>query len=117
MAFYSTYGWHPLSVDAAIATLRWLRRNAGRLLRHVAEISAYFAERLGGMGLQSRIRGMAIAVETENASGIEERCRDNGLLLGTAGSALVLLAAGRTWSTGSAAKSRGPLAGPAPRPS
>jgi acetylornithine/succinyldiaminopimelate/putrescine aminotransferase len=26
-SYWSTYGWHPLSVSVAIATIRWLRRN------------------------------------------------------------------------------------------
>jgi len=34
--FYSTYGWHPRSVAAAIATLRDLKANRRRLLAGVA---------------------------------------------------------------------------------
>jgi adenosylmethionine-8-amino-7-oxononanoate aminotransferase len=37
--FYSTYGWHPRSVDAALATLRSLKTNRARLLSSVAEMS------------------------------------------------------------------------------
>ena len=35
-SFYSTYGWHPRSVAAAIATLRDLRANRPRLLARLA---------------------------------------------------------------------------------
>lgn len=40
IGFWSTYGWHPSSVDAAIATVGWLKRNAGKLMRHVDGVSA-----------------------------------------------------------------------------
>jgi acetylornithine/succinyldiaminopimelate/putrescine aminotransferase len=44
--FYSTCGWHPRSVAAAIATLRGLKANRARLLAGVAEMSEYFRVRL-----------------------------------------------------------------------
>jgi adenosylmethionine-8-amino-7-oxononanoate aminotransferase len=94
VGFWSTYGWHPSSVDAAVATVRWLKRSARKVLRHVDEISAYIADRLGAMNLEEiRIRGMAIAVETGDegeASKIAERCRKNGLLLTTSGAAITM---------------------------
>lgn len=84
----------PSSVDAAIATLRWLKRSAGKVLRHADEISAYIADRLGAMNLEEiRIRGMAIAFETgdeDKASKIAERCRKNGLLVTTSGAAITM---------------------------
>src|SRR4029079_13430288 len=67
---YSTYGWHPLSVDVAIANVRWIKRNQRRLLRQVDRTSAYFVERLGAMEFQEepevRARGMAIAVDVRD---------------------------------------------------
>jgi len=94
VGFWSTYGWHPPSTDAAIATIRWLKRHASKVLRHADEISAYMADRLGAMNFEEiRIRGMAIAGETsdeETASTIAERCRKNGLLLATSGAALTM---------------------------
>jgi adenosylmethionine-8-amino-7-oxononanoate aminotransferase len=94
VGFWSTYGWHPSSVDTAIATVRWLKRNAGKLMRHVGEISAYVADRLAAMNFEEiRIRGMAIAAETSDedaASQIAERCRKNGLLLTTSGTAITM---------------------------
>jgi 4-aminobutyrate aminotransferase-like enzyme len=60
----------------------------------VDEVSAYFADRLGAMNLEEiRIRGMAIAAETADkdaASKIAERCRKNGLLLTTSGTAITM---------------------------
>ncbi|HYK03452.1 MAG TPA: aminotransferase class III-fold pyridoxal phosphate-dependent enzyme [Thermoanaerobaculia bacterium] len=78
----------------AIATVGWLKRNGGKLMRHVDEISAYIADRLGAMDFEEiRIRGMAIAAETggeDAASEIAERCRKNGLLLTTSGTAITM---------------------------
>jgi adenosylmethionine-8-amino-7-oxononanoate aminotransferase len=94
VGFWSTYGWHPSSVDTAIATVGWLKRNAGKLMRHVDEVSAYIADRLRAMNLEEiRIRGMAIAAETtgeDAASKIAERCRKNGLLVTTSGAAITM---------------------------
>jgi adenosylmethionine-8-amino-7-oxononanoate aminotransferase len=91
--FYSTYGWHPHSVNIAIANLRWLRKNAERVLRHVQELSAYFEQRLGTMADTVRIRGLAIAADLEEnrrATTVAERCRKKGLLLTTAGACLTM---------------------------
>ncbi len=94
VSFWSTYGWHPSSVDVAIATVAWLKRNARKLMRHVDDISAYFNDRLGAMNFEEiRIRGMAIAAETgdeDAASKIAGRCRKNGLLLTTSGAAITM---------------------------
>jgi acetylornithine/succinyldiaminopimelate/putrescine aminotransferase len=98
--FYSTYGWHPASVAMAIANVRWILRNRTRLFRHVAKVSALFAERLSAMRFQSepelRIRGLAIGIDVgddQYASRIEERCRRNGLLLSASDTTLTLFPA------------------------
>jgi adenosylmethionine-8-amino-7-oxononanoate aminotransferase len=96
--FYSTYGWHPSTVDVAIRNVRWLIRNQSRLLQHAAEISAYFGERLAAMEWRDlkdiRIRGMAIAVEAgdgeDYVSKLSDRCRKNGLLVTTSENALTM---------------------------
>ena len=97
VGFYSTYGWHPSSVDASIATVRWLIRNETKLLNHVEQISAYVRGRLEamdfGQSVEVRARGMAIAVEIDDddsAGEISDRCRSRGLLLTTAGNALTM---------------------------
>jgi len=94
VGFWSTYGWHPSSVDAAIATVGWLKQNAAELMSHVDEVSAYFADRLGAMDFERvRIRGMAIAADTgdeDGASEIAERCRKNGLLVTTSDTAITM---------------------------
>lgn len=94
VGFWSTYGWHPSSVEMALATVGWLKQNATKLMSHVDELSAYVADRLGTMNLEEiRIRGMAIAAETgdkNTASQIAERCRKKGLLLTTSDSAITM---------------------------
>ncbi|HWW60915.1 MAG TPA: aminotransferase class III-fold pyridoxal phosphate-dependent enzyme [Thermoanaerobaculia bacterium] len=96
--FYSTYGWHPSTVDIAIRNIRWVIRHQSRLLHHAAEISAYFDQRLAAMNFGDlkaiRIRGMAIAVEAgdgeDYVSEIADRCNKNGLLVTTAGNAITM---------------------------
>jgi adenosylmethionine-8-amino-7-oxononanoate aminotransferase len=96
-SFYSTYGWHPLSVAAALATLRPLQRHRRSFLKHVNALSELFASQLALIRFQTspkiRVKGMAIALEFESeqeASGIVERAAKAGLLL-TAEGAIVLL--------------------------
>jgi len=47
-AFYSTYGWHPRSVEIAIATLRFLVKNEKRLLDDMAKTSDFADYDSGG---------------------------------------------------------------------
>jgi adenosylmethionine-8-amino-7-oxononanoate aminotransferase len=98
VGFYSTYGWHPSTVDVAIRNVRWLIRNHARVLRNAAEISAYFGQRLAAMNFEDlkdiRIRGMAIAVEAgddeDYVSAITDRCNKNGLLVTTSANAITM---------------------------
>jgi acetylornithine/succinyldiaminopimelate/putrescine aminotransferase len=97
---YSTYGWHPLSVDVAIANVRWIKRNQSRLLRQVDRTSTYFAKRLRAMPFSEeaevRWRGLAIAVDVRDAKYAErvaKKCRARGLLLDPQDSVLLLLPA------------------------
>jgi acetylornithine/succinyldiaminopimelate/putrescine aminotransferase len=96
--FYSTYGWHPRSVAAAIATLRDLKANRRRLLAGVAEMSEYFRVRLLQLEFDRpaavRIQGLAIGIDVgtdDYADAIHDKCRRNGLLVSTEGSTVLLL--------------------------
>jgi 4-aminobutyrate aminotransferase-like enzyme len=96
--FYSTYGWHPRSVAAAIATLRGLKANRRRLLAGVAEMSEYFRVRLLQLEFdrpaQIRIQGLAIGIDVgdeDYADAIHDKCRRHGLLVSTEGSTVLLL--------------------------
>ena len=78
-ALYSTYGWHPRSVAAAIATLRDLKANRRRLLDGIVEMSEYFRVRLLQLQFEHpatiRIQGLAIGIDVgaeESADAIQE---------------------------------------------
>ena len=97
---YSTYGWHPLSVDVAIANVRWIKRNQSRVLRQVDRTSSYFAERIREMPFQEepevRRRGLAIAVDVRDekyAERVAKKCRARGLLLSPQETVLLMLPA------------------------
>jgi acetylornithine/succinyldiaminopimelate/putrescine aminotransferase len=97
---YSTYGWHPLSVDVAIANLRWIKRNQSRLLHQVERTGAYFAERIREMEFpkepEVRRRGLAIGVDVRDekyAERVAKKCRARGLLLDPQESVLLMLPA------------------------
>lgn len=99
-SFYSTYGWHPYSVNAAIATIRYIIKNRKSLLENVLKMSDYFRERLNQLQFKSsqtlHIQGLAIGIELDNedyASRIQEQCRKQGLLISSEGSTLILLPA------------------------
>ena len=99
-AFYSTFGWHPRSTEAAIATLKVLLRGRKRLLGNVARMSQYFAMRLAAMRFAKphtlRILGLAIAIDFEDeklVTALAQRCRKRGLLVGDEGGTLMLIPA------------------------
>jgi 4-aminobutyrate aminotransferase-like enzyme len=96
--FYSTYGWHPRSVAAAIAALGDLKANRRRLVADMAEMSEYFRVRLLQLEFVQpaavRIQGLAVGIDVgteEYADAIQDKCRRNGLLVSTEGSTLLLL--------------------------
>ena len=98
--FYSTYGWQPRSVAAAIAAVRDLKANRRRLLAGVAEMSEYFRVRLLQLEFEQpaavRIQGLAIGIDVgseDYADAITSKCRRNGLLVSSEGPTVLLLPA------------------------
>jgi len=96
-SFYSTYGWHPLAVEAALANVRYWMRHKTKLLAHVNAISTVFAERLAQFEFKQRptirAKGLAIAVEFDDSDYAEEivsRCEENGLLLTSSDNAITM---------------------------
>jgi acetylornithine/succinyldiaminopimelate/putrescine aminotransferase len=85
---YSTYGWHPLGVEAALATLDYFARHGAHVLANVEERSNDFRRRLSAMAwtgdAEIRIKGLAIAVRLDEgrADALAWRCCDQGLLVG-----------------------------------
>ena len=85
---YSTFGWHPLSVAAAIANVRLFIRNGNAILAHVAEMSDLFRERLSSMefkrGTKVRVKGLPIEIDFDDCAPAERlvwRAEKNGLLI------------------------------------
>lgn len=87
-SYYSTYGWHPFSVEAAILNIQFLLRNQKQLEKNTAVLSQYFYERLKNMKfkypVEIRIKGLAIGVKFKNvnyASSLANEARKKGVLL------------------------------------
>jgi 4-aminobutyrate aminotransferase-like enzyme len=89
VGFYSTYGWHPLSVAAAQANLKYWSKHRRVLLANVATQGDSFRARLSEMKFSEpasvRVMGLAIGVEfgeeSDYASELAERCREAGVLV------------------------------------
>jgi adenosylmethionine-8-amino-7-oxononanoate aminotransferase len=97
LQFYSTYGWHPLSVAAALANMEYLRSHHGRLLRSITEIGRLIEDRIMEMEFRRppeiRRIGLAIAVDLGDeyyAPALEEKCRHDGLLISSDGASLTM---------------------------
>ena len=94
---YSTYGWHPISVAATLANLRFITENRNQLLQKIEASSQRFRTSLSQLSFKKggrlSIIGLAIAVDVEKenyASEVKEKCQKNGLLITAQGSRLVL---------------------------
>ncbi len=97
-SFYSTFGWHPLSVEAAIANIEYILKNKNKLLKNVREMSTYFENRLKKMKYkypaEIRVKGLAMGVEFKNngyALDILNRCFQKGLLISSLGNNILTL--------------------------
>jgi 4-aminobutyrate aminotransferase-like enzyme len=77
--FYSTYGWHPVAVEAALATVEHHRDHRDELQRNVAARSAQLSARLAH--LSPNVLGLAASFACDDAEKIGERCREHGLLV------------------------------------
>ena len=98
--FSSTYAWHPLAVEAALANVRFFRKRGEELMEHVARLGNYFRVRLSRMAFKHRsavrVKGLAIGVDVlkrDYAAKVRRRCRDAGLIVDAQGSAIVMFPA------------------------
>ena len=94
---YSTYGWHPRAVAAALANLRYLMRHRNNLLKNATQLGQYFLTRLSRMSFKGKAtihgKGFAIGIEVEDetyASDVGDTCRENGLLVSAEEDVLML---------------------------
>ncbi len=100
IGLYSSYGWHPVGTDAAIATINYLLNNTEELLDNIETVGRIFREELPKITFREepeiRIKGLAIAVDVKDegyASEIKEKAVEHGLLMNTEGSSLSFLPA------------------------
>jgi acetylornithine/succinyldiaminopimelate/putrescine aminotransferase len=97
--FWSTYGWTPRSVAAALATIEYMTANRARLMAHVSTLSGYFGDRLSDMfppQTRINIRGLAIGIDLEEedrADDMMTTCLKRGLVVTTQEATLLLLPA------------------------
>lgn len=97
-SFYSTFGWHPLSVTAAIANIKYFIKNKKMLLSNASQASQYIEQRFQKMRFAHppniRIKGLAVGVTFLNnsyAKEIIDRCLEKGLLLAPSGTDFIIL--------------------------
>ena len=98
IGLYSSYGWHPLSVDASIATINYLQENKESIFENIQQLSAFFKEELSEMNFgkkpEIRIKGLAIGIDLNDedyASEVKEKALKEGLLMNTEGTSLLFL--------------------------
>jgi acetylornithine/N-succinyldiaminopimelate aminotransferase len=87
-SYYSTYGWHPRSVEAALATLDYIETNEDFLRTNIREMGNYLVDQIAALDFDSqpeiRSKGMAIGVSFEDekyGEKIVERAKSKGLLI------------------------------------
>ncbi len=100
VGLYSSYGWHPVSVDAAIATINYLKSNQQELFSQLEKNSEIVKERFAEIesdnSVEIRIKGLAIAIDLkdeEKVAKLKEVCFDQGLLVNTEKTSIVFLPA------------------------
>lgn len=100
METYSTFGWHPRAVHAALAAVGRLARDRDALMRNVEEMGGWLMRELDSLPWKRRPdvrgKGLLVAVDTHGratAKRIAERARENGLLLSTEGTKLMMMPA------------------------
>jgi len=85
---YSTYGWHPISVAATIANVRFFKEHWNELRENIQFMSEYFQQRLSQMHFkiepQMNIMGMAMKLdfgESDYGKKVTERAYRKGLIV------------------------------------
>lgn len=98
IGLYSSYGWHPIAVDASLAALRYLQDNSERLFGNIEQLEETFKKGISEIDFKSnpeiRTKGAAIGVDLQDedyASEIKDKALKQGLLINTEGSSLLFL--------------------------
>lgn len=98
IGLYSSYGWHPIAVDASLAALNYLQKNRERLFKNIEQLAETFKKGISEINFREkaevRIKGAAIGVDLKDqnyASEVKEQALKKGLLMNTEGSSLLFL--------------------------
>lgn len=98
IGLYSSYGWHPIAVDASLAALKYLQENKEKLFGNIQQFHKTFKNGISELNFRTktglRIIGAAIGVDVQDedyASEIKEKALKEGLLINTEGSSLLFL--------------------------
>lgn len=83
---YSTFGWHPLSVEAAISNIDYIRE--GDLVGMSDRSGRYLMERLSEF-CEPEGKGLCIGID-EKRGGTDLRCLKNGLIINSLEGRIVL---------------------------
>lgn len=97
-SFYSTFGWHPLNVEATLANLRYFIKHQKAILNNANKISAYLVQELSKINFKSpveiRCKGLAIGLrftDKKYAAQLLKKALAKKLLLSTADSQTITL--------------------------
>jgi adenosylmethionine-8-amino-7-oxononanoate aminotransferase len=94
--FYATFGWHPLAVEAAIATVRYWQRHGEDLLDNIEQRGNEIRKLELPDDAELRISGLAVGIDLGDEDRVEritQRCRKEGLLVAADGETLSLFPA------------------------
>jgi acetylornithine/succinyldiaminopimelate/putrescine aminotransferase len=98
IGLYSSYGWHPIAVDASLAALNYLKKNREELFSNIQQISKSFKNEISEVKFRKdpevRIKGAAIGIDLQDedyASEVKDKALKHGLLMNTEGSSLLFL--------------------------
>lgn len=89
-SFYSTFGWHPLNVEAALGNIHFWQKNKSALLKNANTIGKLFRQHLTKFPFKSKFElrqiGLAIGLKFSQAgyaATIKQRAIKNRLLVST----------------------------------
>jgi acetylornithine/succinyldiaminopimelate/putrescine aminotransferase len=98
IGLYSSYGWHPLSVDASLATIHYLQEHREEIFENIRLLSSVFEKELAELEFRNepelRIKGLAIGIDLHDAdyaSEVKTKALKQGLLMNTEASTLLFL--------------------------
>src|SRR5688500_2239630 len=85
-SFYSTFGWQPIAVEAALGTLDYWDEHGDKLLENVAARSVQLEQGLRTIfqDVEIHVKGVAASVklgDEDDVEKLEKKCLDRGLII------------------------------------